>query len=106
MEGHIIVDSSFSAIINAPLEEIDIPSWASAYRTMSIKAVDPLISQPDDTCPGTFHDVHGVVFDLPHHHVMVTDRLGNCSQRDASFYGSPGNAPNSGGGTRRLDAAS
>jgi hypothetical protein len=27
MEEHVIVDSSFSAIINAPLEQIDIPSW-------------------------------------------------------------------------------
>jgi hypothetical protein len=26
MEEHVIVDSSF-AIINAPLEQIDIPSW-------------------------------------------------------------------------------
>ena len=29
---------------------------------------------PDDTRPGTFHDVHGVVFDLPRHRVLVTDR--------------------------------
>ncbi|HEX3376780.1 MAG TPA: NHL repeat-containing protein, partial [Candidatus Acidoferrales bacterium] len=29
---------------------------------------------PDDTRPGTFHDVHGVVFDLPRHRVFVTDR--------------------------------
>src|SRR5690348_6443157 len=27
MEEHIIVDSSFSAIINAPLDKIDIPAW-------------------------------------------------------------------------------
>ncbi len=27
MEEHVIVGSSFSAIINAPLEQIDIPSW-------------------------------------------------------------------------------
>jgi hypothetical protein len=27
MEEHVIVDSSFSAIINASLEQIDIPSW-------------------------------------------------------------------------------
>ena len=27
MEEHVIVDSSFSAIINARLEQIDIPSW-------------------------------------------------------------------------------
>ena len=29
MEEHVIVDSSFSAIINAPLEQIDIPSCLS-----------------------------------------------------------------------------
>jgi hypothetical protein len=27
MEEHVIVDSSFSANINAPLEKIDIPAW-------------------------------------------------------------------------------
>jgi hypothetical protein len=27
MEEHLIVDSSVSAIINAPLEEIDLPAW-------------------------------------------------------------------------------
>ena len=27
MEEHVIVDSSFSAVINAPLENIDIPTW-------------------------------------------------------------------------------
>jgi len=27
MEEHVIVDSSFSAVINAPLEKIDIPVW-------------------------------------------------------------------------------
>ena len=27
MEEHVIVDSSFSAIMNAPFEQIDIPSW-------------------------------------------------------------------------------
>jgi hypothetical protein len=27
MEEHLIVDSSFSAIINAPLEKIDLPAW-------------------------------------------------------------------------------
>jgi hypothetical protein len=27
MEEHVIVDSSFSAIINKPLEQITIPSW-------------------------------------------------------------------------------
>ena len=29
---------------------------------------------PDDTRPSTFHDVHGVVFDVPRHRVFVTDR--------------------------------
>ena len=29
---------------------------------------------PDDTRPGTFHDVHGVVFDVPRRRVFVTDR--------------------------------
>jgi hypothetical protein len=27
MEEHVIVDSSFTAVINAPLEKIDIPAW-------------------------------------------------------------------------------
>ena len=27
MEEHVIVDSSFSTVINAPREQIDIPSW-------------------------------------------------------------------------------
>ncbi len=27
MEEHVIVDSSYTAIINAPLEQIDIPAW-------------------------------------------------------------------------------
>ena len=27
MEEHVIVDSSFSAIINAPLDRIDVPAW-------------------------------------------------------------------------------
>jgi hypothetical protein len=27
MEEHVMFDSRFSAIINAPLEQIDIPSW-------------------------------------------------------------------------------
>jgi hypothetical protein len=38
MEEHVIVDSSFSAIINAPLEQIDISSWC--------------ISLPDDEYQG------------------------------------------------------
>lgn len=32
MEEHVIVDSSFSAIVNAPLEQIDIPSWSSVFH--------------------------------------------------------------------------
>jgi hypothetical protein len=27
MEERVIVDSSFSAVINAPIERIDIPEW-------------------------------------------------------------------------------
>ena len=27
MEGHILVESSFSAIINTPIEKVDIPCW-------------------------------------------------------------------------------
>jgi hypothetical protein len=27
MQEHVIVESSFSAIINAPIESIDIPAW-------------------------------------------------------------------------------
>jgi hypothetical protein len=48
MEEHVIVDSSFFAIINAPLEQIDIPSWCFSLPEMSIKAVHPLISPPVD----------------------------------------------------------
>lgn len=27
MKQHVIVDSSFSAMVNAPLEKIDLPAW-------------------------------------------------------------------------------
>ena len=33
MNENQIVDSSFAAIINAPLDRIDIPTWASVSRT-------------------------------------------------------------------------
>jgi hypothetical protein len=32
MEDHTLVQSSFSAMINAPIEKIDIPSWCCRVR--------------------------------------------------------------------------
>ncbi len=41
MEEHVIVDSSFSAIINAPLEQIDIPSWCFTLPESEYQACSP-----------------------------------------------------------------
>jgi hypothetical protein len=41
MEEHVIVDSSFSAIINAPLEQIDIPSLALMGQRRPRKTAAP-----------------------------------------------------------------
>jgi len=35
MDDDTIIESSFSATINAPIEEIDIPSWCFAPRVSS-----------------------------------------------------------------------
>ena len=46
MEEHVIVDSSFSAVVNAPLERQSISqSGASVCRMMSIKVVRRRTSQ-------------------------------------------------------------
>ena len=36
MTDHEIVDSSFTATINAPLEKIDLPQWADAEQRSSL----------------------------------------------------------------------
>ena len=52
MNEHQIVDSSFTAIINAPIDKIDIPEWCFGLSE-SIRAVprhiSPLDSQPRQT---------------------------------------------------------
>jgi hypothetical protein len=41
MEEHIIVDSSFSATINAPFEKIDIPSWCFSLPDEEYQGCSP-----------------------------------------------------------------
>jgi hypothetical protein len=41
MEEHVIVDSSFSAIINAPLEKIDIPAWCFSLPDEDYQGCSP-----------------------------------------------------------------
>ncbi len=41
MEEHVIVDSSFSAIINAPIEQIDIPSWCFSLPNDEYQGCSP-----------------------------------------------------------------
>lgn len=45
MEEHVIVDSSFSAIINAPIERIDIRPGASRCRTTNTRVARPRTSR-------------------------------------------------------------
>ena len=41
MEGNPLVKSSFSATINAPIEEVDIPSWCFALPEFRIPILHP-----------------------------------------------------------------
>lgn len=41
MNDHEIVDSSFSAIINAPIAKIDIPTWAFALPELEYQGCSP-----------------------------------------------------------------
>ncbi|MGO4221730.1 DUF2955 domain-containing protein [Lysobacter sp. TAF61] len=41
MEEHVIVDSSFTAIINAPIEKIDIPSWCFSLPDKEYQGCSP-----------------------------------------------------------------
>ena len=41
MEEHVIVDSSFSAVINAPLEKIDIPAWCFSLPDEEYQGCSP-----------------------------------------------------------------
>ena len=41
MEEHVIVDSSFSASINAPLERIDLPAWCFSLPDVEYQGCSP-----------------------------------------------------------------
>jgi len=41
MEEHVIVDSRFSAVINAPLERIDIPAWCFSLPDEEYQGCSP-----------------------------------------------------------------
>jgi hypothetical protein len=41
MEEHVIVESSFTAIINAPLEKIDIPAWCFSLPDHEYQGCSP-----------------------------------------------------------------
>lgn len=41
MDEHVIVDSSFSAVINAPLERIDIPAWCFTLQDHEYQGCSP-----------------------------------------------------------------
>lgn len=41
MNEHRIVDSSFSAIINAPIEKVDLPAWAFALPDLEYQGCSP-----------------------------------------------------------------
>jgi hypothetical protein len=41
MEDNTLVQSSFSATINAPIEKIDIPSWCFALPESEYQACSP-----------------------------------------------------------------
>ncbi len=45
MEERVIVDSSFSAVINAPLERIDIPEWCFSLPDEEYQGCRRLTSQ-------------------------------------------------------------
>ena len=41
MEEHVIVESSFTAIVNAPLEKIDIPAWCFSLPDHEYQGCSP-----------------------------------------------------------------
>jgi len=41
MEEHVIVESSFSAIVNAPIESIDIPAWCFSLPDHEYQGCSP-----------------------------------------------------------------
>src|SRR5580698_9068206 len=41
MNDYEIVDSSFTAVINAPIEKIDLPTWAYALRDKEYQGCSP-----------------------------------------------------------------
>jgi hypothetical protein len=41
MEEHVIVESSFSAVINAPIEKIDIPAWCFSLPDHEYQGCSP-----------------------------------------------------------------
>jgi len=41
MDNHQIVDSSFTAIVNAPIEKIDLPSWAFGLPDLEYQGCSP-----------------------------------------------------------------
>jgi hypothetical protein len=41
MEEHVIVESSFTAVINAPLEKIDIPAWCFSLPDHEYQGCSP-----------------------------------------------------------------
>jgi hypothetical protein len=41
MEEHVIVESSFTAVINAPLEKIDIPTWCFSLPDHEYQGCSP-----------------------------------------------------------------
>jgi hypothetical protein len=55
MEEHVIVDSSFSAIINTPLEQIDVPSWCFSLpeRGFQIREAELALARMLDDLDGT-----------------------------------------------------
>jgi len=44
MENETLVESSFSATINAPIEAVDIPSWCFALRDSTTEIVESISS--------------------------------------------------------------
>ena len=41
MEDHTLVESSFSATINAPIEEVDIPAWCFTLPEAEYQSCSP-----------------------------------------------------------------
>ena len=41
LDDHVIVDSSFTAVINAPIDTIDLPKWAFTLAEHEYQACSP-----------------------------------------------------------------